>query len=107
MSEFIDNETELTDTYKEEQEQNKPTEIPTDVKDVCADDIVKMGSNEFPVFNCSKDEFFNNMNNNRKRLRFKTGSKVQQYMQGTRYKNRDFYISYTDDNGKTYRRRIK
>jgi len=107
MSEFIDNETELTDSYKEEQEQSKQTEIPTDVKEVFADDVVKVGNNEFPVFNCSKDEFFNNMVNNRKRLRFKSGSKVQQYMRGTKYKNRDFYISYTDDSGKTYRRKIK
>jgi len=107
MSEFVDNETELTDSYKEEQEQNKQTKIPTDVKDVMADDTVKIGTNEFPVFSCSKNEFFNNMSNDRKRLRFKSGSKVQQYMKGTKYKNRDFYISYTDDNGKSYRRKIK
>lgn len=89
------------------EEQNNETGFQTDVPDIIADDSIKIGVNEFPVFKCSKREFFSNMHTDRKRLRFSSGSKIQQYMQKTRYKNRDFYISFTDDDGKTFVRKIK
>ena len=59
-----------------------------------------------PVFNVERDEFFQNMNYGRKRLRFRSGSAVQQYMQGTRY-NRPFWISYKEENGQEFIRKVK
>ena len=59
-----------------------------------------------PVFDVEHGEFYQNMEFGRKRLRFKSGSNIQQYMQGTKYKN-PFFIRYTDDNGKQYIRRVK
>lgn len=59
-----------------------------------------------PVFNVSRDEFYQNMNYGRRRLRFSSGSNVQQYMQGTRYK-RPFWISYKEENGQEYIRKVK
>ena len=59
-----------------------------------------------PVFDVDYGEFYQNMEFGRQRLRFKSGSNIQQYMQGTRYKN-PFFIRYTDDNGKQYIRRVK
>lgn len=78
----------------------------TDVDDIKAVDIVKQGTLEFPVFDCDKEEFFQNMQSGRKRLRFKNGSTVQQYMQRTKY-NRPFYVRHTDEKGHTYTRKIK
>ena len=78
----------------------------TDVEDVKANDVVKVGADEFPVFDCSPDEFYQNMQHGRKRLRFKQGSPASQYMGGTKYK-RAFYIRTTDDSGKVYTRKIK
>ena len=84
----------------------KPTEFNTDVPDVKAKDVVKQGNLEFPVFDCDKNEFFQNMEHGRKRLRFKSGSDVQKYMQNSKYRN-PFYVRYTDDNGKVYTRKVK
>jgi len=104
MGELTNNEIEQVEQPEQPEENNDP--IKTDVPDVYADSTVKQGNNEFPVFSCSKDEFYNNMTDNRKKLRFKSGSNIQSYMQKTRYK-KPFFISYTDDNNKTYKRRIK
>lgn len=94
---------------------NKPDEVEeventeegfsTDVEGVRAQDVVKQGHNEFPVFDCTENEFYQNMNHGRKRLRFKSGTAAQQYMSGTKYK-KPFYIRTTTDKG-TYTRKIK
>lgn len=78
----------------------------TDVSDVKADDIVRQGKDEFPCFDVDQGEFYQNMQDGRRRLRFKSGSGAQQYMSKTKY-NRPFYIRHTDDAGKKYVRRIK
>ena len=79
---------------------------PTDVSGVNSDSIIKQGTNEFPCFDVSSHEFHQNMQDGRRRLRFKSGSSAQKYMSGTKY-NRPFYISTTDSNGKIFQRRIK
>ncbi len=110
MSEFLSNEVGDAINQPPEEKEVQPTEEPTkfetDVKDVFADDVVKQGHNEFPVFKCTKNDFYGNMTDNRKRLRFQSGSSAQQYMQQTKYKNA-FYVSYTDSDNKTYRRKVK
>ena len=78
----------------------------TDVADVRADDMVKQGTDEFPCFNVDSNDFYQNMQDGRRRLRFKKDSGAQKYMAGTKY-NRPFYVRTTDDNGKTYVRKIK
>lgn len=83
-----------------------PEELKTDVDGVNADDVVKQGTERFPVFDVGFGEFHQNMEMGRRRLRFKTGSKAQQYMQGTKYR-RAFYVRHTDDKGKKYIRRVK
>ena len=60
---------------------NEQQGVKTDVDDVFADGE-KMG---MPVFNVSRDEFYQNMKHGRKRLRLATGSKGQEYMQKTKY----------------------
>lgn len=61
----------------------------TDVPDVYADGE-RTG---LPVFKVSNKEFYQNMKAGRRRLRFSNGSKVQKYMQNTRYKN-PFWIEH-------------
>ena len=78
----------------------------TDVPDVKCDDQVRIGSDKFPCFDVTQSEFYQNMQDGRKRLRFTQGSNCQKYMQGTKY-NRAFFIRHTDDRGKTYVRKIK
>ena len=78
------------------------TGFDTDVPDVKADGE-KLG---IPVFKVDNGEFYQNMAHGRKRLRFKTGSNVQQYMQKTKYQ-RPFWISHDDDKGQTWTRKIK
>ena len=81
----------------------EPDGIETDVLDVRADGE----RNGMPVFKVTRDKFYQNMTFGRKRLRFDSGSKVQEYMQKTKY-NRPFWISYTDDkDGKEYVRKVK
>ena len=84
-------------------------EIPgyeTDVPDVRSDDIVRQGKDEFPCFDVSADEFNQNMQDGRRRIRWKNGSSAQKYMTGTKY-NRSFFVRHTDDNGKKFVRKIK
>lgn len=73
--------------------------IETDVDGVFAD--AEKGG--VPVFDVSKDEFFNNMKMDRKRLRFKKDSVISKYMRNTKY-NRPFYVRNTEDG---YLRKIK
>lgn len=71
--------------------------VETCVKD-CFADGEKGG---FPVFNVSKDEFYQNMSHGRKRVRFKNGTSAQKYMANTLYKQ-PFHISHDG-----YTRKIK
>jgi hypothetical protein len=87
-------------------EQDEPVKFDTDVPDVKADGEHQYGNIKLPVFNVSKNEFYQNMSQGRRRLRFKSGSGAQQYMSNTKY-NRPFMISYTDSKGKSYQRKIK
>jgi len=73
--------------------------IKTDVSDVFADGEYR-GT---PVFDVDTDEFYNNMKQDRKRLRFKSGSVAGDYMRKTRY-NIPFYIRNKKDG---YLRKIK
>ena len=92
---------------KKEEPSQKETEFKTDVADVTADDVIKRGNDEYPVFDIDKRSFHQNMEGGRRRIRFPSGSKAQQYMQKSRY-NRDFYVRYKDDtDGKEYVRKIK
>lgn len=75
-----------------------PDGVKTDVDGVLAQGE-KTG---IPVFDVSKDEFYQNMNYGRRRLRFKGGTSAQKYMQGTKY-NRPFWIR--DPEG--YTRKVK
>lgn len=78
----------------------------TDVPDVRSDDIVRQGKDEFPCFDVEQGEFYQNMQDGRRRLRFKSGTGAQQYMSKTKY-NRPFFIRHTGDDGKKLVRRIK
>lgn len=79
-------------------------EFETDVAGLTADAVYKKGSEEFPCFDVSKNSFFNNMEQFRKRIRL--DGRAAEYMKNTRY-NKPFYIRYTDENNKTYIRKIK
>jgi hypothetical protein len=84
----------------------EPGTAETDVQGVFADDTVNHGVDKFPVFNVDKNVYMNNMHNDRKRLRFPSELPVTQYMRNTKY-NRPFFVQYTEDSGKTYRRKVK
>lgn len=87
------------------EEKDEVQEYDTDVEGVKAADVVRQGTNEFPVFDCTEDEFYQNMTHGRKRLRFKSGSAAQAYMGGTKYK-KPFYIRTQTKKG-TFTRKIK
>ncbi len=70
-----------------------------DIEGLSADGINQRDS--LPIFNVDKDEFYQNMSHGRRRIRFKSGSSVQQFMQKSKY-NRSFYIKHGD-----YIRKIK
>lgn len=59
-----------------------------------------------PIFDVPKDQFYNNMKADRKRLRFDSEAPVSQYLRGTKYR-KPFYISTTDDNGQKFLRKVK
>ena len=83
-----------------------PSGYETDVADLRSDDIVRQGKDEFPCFDVQDTEFYQNMQDGRRRLRFKSGTGAQKYMQQTKY-NRPFFIRHTDKNGKKFVRKIK
>ena len=83
-----------------------PTGYETDVMGVHSDDVVRQGKDEFPCFDVDRNEFYQNMQDGRRRLRFKTDTSAQKYMSQTKY-NRSFYIRHTDADGKKYVRKIK
>ena len=78
-----------------------PGKIETDVHGVFAD----AQKDNFPVFDVDKDDFFNNMKVDRKRIRLKT-QHASDYHKGTKY-NRPFWLRYKDDAGAGYMRKVK
>lgn len=80
---------------------------PTDVPDLKADDLIKIGKEEYPAFNVTPEEFWSNQQADRKRIRFKKESKAGYYMRHTRNGARPFYIKTTANDGKTYTRKIR
>jgi hypothetical protein len=78
----------------------------TDVPGIHADGYVEHKGIKHPKFNVTKDEFWQNQVDGRRRLRFPKTDSVSGYMRNTKYKN-PFYISYTEDNGRSYTRRVK
>lgn len=87
--------------------QEREEGYPTDVEGVAADDIVKNGKDEYPAFEVTPNEFFQNQRAERQRLRFKNGSKVGQYMRNTKNTGRPFYIKTTTKDGRKYTRKIR
>jgi hypothetical protein len=69
-----------------------PKGYATDVEDIFADG----SKGDIPVFDVSPEEFNDNMKMDRRRLRFKKGSKAAEYMRKTQY-NRPFWIRNTKD----------
>lgn len=78
-----------------------PGKVETDVAGVYADGT----KDQFPIFSVSKEDFYNNMKADRKRMRFST-EPASQYLRGTRY-NRPFYIQYKGENGENFLRKVK
>lgn len=76
--------------------------IPVDGVEDCYADAINKRDN-LPVFKVGHDEFYQNMNFGRKRIRFKSGSGAQRFMQGSRYKQ-SFWIQHDKDG---YMRKIK
>jgi hypothetical protein len=100
-------ETEAETATEVETKTEKPKkQYATDVADVKCDDQVRVGTDKFPCFDVTRDEFYQNMQDGRRRLRFERGSNCQKYMAGTKY-NRAFFVRHTDERGKTYVRKIK
>ena len=62
--------------------------------------------NDIPVFDVSSSEFYNNMRQERNRMRFKNGSKVSRFMQNNKYR-KPFYMRHTDNNGEKYMKKVK
>lgn len=78
-----------------------PGKIETEVNGVFADAL----KDNFPVFDVDKEDFFNNMKTDRRRLRLKTQSAAN-YHKGSRY-NRPFWLRYKDENGTGFMRKVK
>jgi len=78
-----------------------PGKIETDVSGVFADGK----KDSFPIFTVNKEDFYNNMKADRKRMRFST-EPAANYLRGTRY-NRPFYIQYKGEQGENFLRKVK
>ena len=77
----------------------------TSVPDVYANDVMKVGNVELPVFDVENSEFYQNMTHNRKRLRF--SGDAGKFMQNTNYRQ-PFYVRTTDpQTQKMYTRKVK
>lgn len=94
------------DTPAPEQQKEEPKGFATDVEGVMAHDEVQVGIEKYPVFDVTDQEFHQNMEFGRRRLRFKGDTAAQKYHSGTRY-NRPFYIRWESPDGKKYMRKIK
>ena len=80
-------------------------EYETDVPGLKSDAIYQKGVEKYPVFDVPQNEFTNNMEEFRSRMRF--SGKAGEYLRGTRYK-RPFYIRYIDESAcKVYVRKVK
>lgn len=90
MGEFTNGDTAEKIAAQDNAPTEKPQGIKTDVADVMADGE----KNGLPIFKVSKQEFYQNMNYGRKRLRFKSGTSAQKYMQNTK---NPFWIQNDDD----------
>lgn len=75
--------------------------VETSVKDCFADATNKRDN--LPVFKVAHGEFYQNMNYGRQRIRFTSGSNVQKFMRGSRYKQ-SFWIQHDKDG---YMRKVK
>jgi len=75
--------------------------VETPVKDCYADAVNKRDG--LPVFKVGHEEFYQNMNYGRQRIRFKSGTPAQKFMQGSRYKQ-SFWIQHEKDG---YMRKVK
>lgn len=97
---------ETHDTINRVQETNPdmidPGKVATEVDGVFADGM----KDQFPIFSVTKDEFYNNMKADRRRMRFTQTEPAAQYLRGTRY-NRPFYIQYKGENGEHFLRKVK
>lgn len=80
---------------------------PTDVEGVKADDVIKQGTEEYPVFKVSSQEFFSNQKADRKKIRFNKDSKAGEYMRKTRNGARPFYLKTQSADGTEYVRKIR
>ena len=68
--------------------------IDTGIEGVFADAV--NSRDNLPVFKVSHDEFYQNMTQGRQRIRFKSGSAPQKFMQNGRYKQ-TFWIQHEKD----------
>lgn len=75
--------------------------VKTHIDGVFADAV--NSRDNLPVFKVGHNEFYQNMTHGRQRIRFKTGSEVQKFMQGSKYKQ-SFWIQHEKDK---YMRKIK
>jgi hypothetical protein len=89
-----------------EKQEDEVKSFDTDVEGVTSNDVVNFNGADYPCFDVTDNEFHQNMDSGRRRLRFKSGTNTQKYMSGTKYA-RAFYIRTTDSNGKTMQRKIK
>lgn len=70
----------------------EPKGVQTDVDGVYAHGE----KNGVPVFDVSSDEFYKNMKQDRKRLRFKSGTPAADYHRNSKYR-RPFYVRNKED----------
>lgn len=75
--------------------------VETNVEDCYADALNKRDG--LPVFKVDHQEFYQNMNYGRQRIRFKSGSNTSKFMKGSHY-NAPFWIQNKSDG---YMRKIK
>lgn len=88
------------DEVQQDQEQQG---FDSGVEGVPADDLYKDNT---PVFDVDTNEFFNNMRQERNKMRFKNGSKPSQFMQSTSYR-KPFYMRTTDSQGQKLLKKVK
>ena len=60
-----------------------------------------------PIFDVSKNDFYQNMSYGRQRLRFSQGTNVQKFHSGTHYKKPFFIKHKSKDDGREYMRKVK
>ena len=75
--------------------------VKTEFPDVFADAV--NSKDNLPVFKVSHHEFYQNMDAGRQRVRFKSGSDPQKYMQNGKYKT-TFWIQHDKDG---YMRKVR